>query len=683
MKTSSIINCLTLVWLAGVLNTAAQVPGIITYQGRVTSHGTNFTGLGQFKFALVRPNLIATTVWSQDGKDTPNTIISVPVTNGLFNVALGDTSIAGMENAIPASVFDNVNIHLRIWFNDGTTGFAQLAPDQRLTAIGYAFRAANVVEAAIAGPQLANQAVGPSQLADGAVTTPKLADSAVTTSKLADGAVTAEKIPANSISGQKIMQNSLSSEDIADTLRLRDLQVESAGGLDRVQLTEISDSGVLYMNHGSIGRFLEASGTTDGGFLRLYDALGGLGLAQTTVELGSSSVGGYGRFLQNNESTGVIIQGQSGATPGGAILMYREAGLGLTLQGSTSAGQGSLLTMYNGLGDVTLTLDGDASGRGSAAAFYNGTGGQTVVIDGQSTAGGGEVSVRGLNGAETLQLLGSTSAGQGSLFTMYNGVGSTTVSLDADASGRGSSLSLLNGTNDTTVLISANSGGAGLIQLRNNQGFNRAELDGQGASGGGELVLRDENGTTTVFIEGAEGVGNGGQISLYKGTGGNPSIVLDADFNGEGRISTQVLEITGGSDLSENFDIQSADAKPGMIVSIDPRHPGELHVSSRAYDRTVAGVMSGAGGVKPGMLMGQRNTKADGKHPVALTGRVYCLVDASAGAIEPGDLITTSETPGHGMKVNDHARAQGAIIGKAMTGLASGKGLVLVLVSLQ
>lgn len=120
-----------------------------------------------------------------------------------------------------------------------------------------------------------------------------------------------------------------------------------------------------------------------------------------------------------------------------------------------------------------------------------------------------------------------------------------------------------------------------------------------------------------------------------------------------------------------------------MIVSIDPTHPGELSVSARAYDRTVAGVVSGAGGVKPGMLMGQRSSKADGKHPVALTGRVYCFVDASLGAIEPGDLITTSDTPGHGIKVNDHARAQGAIIGKAMTGLVSGKGLVLVLVSLQ
>jgi hypothetical protein len=35
------------------------------------------------------------------------------------------------------------------------------------------------------------------------------------------------------------------------------------------------------------------------------------------------------------------------------------------------------------------------------------------------------------------------------------------------------------------------------------------------------------------------------------------------------------------------------------------------------------------------------------------------------------------------MKVTDHGKAQGAILGKAMTTLDSGRGLVLVLVTLQ
>ena len=68
---------------------------------------------------------------------------------------------------------------------------------------------------------------------------------------------------------------------------------------------------------------------------------------------------------------------------------------------------------------------------------------------------------------------------------------------------------------------------------------------------------------------------------------------------------------------------------------------------------------------------------------MALTGRVYVKVDATHGAIEPGDLLTTSPTPGHAMKATDWDQAHGTILGKAMTGLDSGTGLVLVLVSLQ
>lgn len=68
---------------------------------------------------------------------------------------------------------------------------------------------------------------------------------------------------------------------------------------------------------------------------------------------------------------------------------------------------------------------------------------------------------------------------------------------------------------------------------------------------------------------------------------------------------------------------------------------------------------------------------------VALTGRVYVHADASFGANKPGDLLTTSATPGHARKVTDHARAQGAVLGKAMSTLDEGTGFVLVLVTLQ
>jgi hypothetical protein len=167
----------------------------------------------------------------------------------------------------------------------------------------------------------------------------------------------------------------------------------------------------------------------------------------------------------------------------------------------------------------------------------------------------------------------------------------------------------------------------------------------------------------------------------YLGTG-----CCAGDFHGPvsvlGKTTTQVLEITGGSDLAEPFSMAEEAIEPGMVVTIDPAHPGQLRRANHTYDRTVAGIVSGANGLKPGLTMTSQ-AGAHGSRPVALTGRVYVFADATRDPIQPGDLLTTADSPGHAMKVTDYARAQGAILGKAMSALPAGRGLVLVLVSLQ
>jgi hypothetical protein len=103
---------------------------------------------------------------------------------------------------------------------------------------------------------------------------------------------------------------------------------------------------------------------------------------------------------------------------------------------------------------------------------------------------------------------------------------------------------------------------------------------------------------------------------------------------------------------------------------------------SQSYDRKVAGVVSGAGAFRPGLILDQRNSEIP-RTPIALIGKVYCKGDADLEAIAVGDLLTTSATPGHAMKASDPTRAFGAVIGKAMSPLSQGKGLVAVLIALQ
>jgi hypothetical protein len=164
----------------------------------------------------------------------------------------------------------------------------------------------------------------------------------------------------------------------------------------------------------------------------------------------------------------------------------------------------------------------------------------------------------------------------------------------------------------------------------------------------------------------------------------NPGLAVVGTAQISGMLTVKAVQITG-ADFSEKFEVRETKGlrKPGMVVAIDPQNPGKLVLSTTAYNRRVAGILSGAGGINPGMLMGQPGTLADGDHPVALSGRVYVWADASKGPIVPGDLLTTSNVPGHAMKVTNYSKAQGATIGKAMTELRQGRGLVLTLVTLQ
>ena len=127
-------------------------------------------------------------------------------------------------------------------------------------------------------------------------------------------------------------------------------------------------------------------------------------------------------------------------------------------------------------------------------------------------------------------------------------------------------------------------------------------------------------------------------------TGGKNAVEPLLDVHG--RTRTDILEIDGGADIAEPFDVSGSVAvRPGMVVAIDPREVGKLRIADTAYDETVAGIISGANGIRSGMVLRQEGSVADGKHLVALTGRVWCHCDADAnGPIQAGNMLTTSTT---------------------------------------
>jgi len=181
------------------------------------------------------------------------------------------------------------------------------------------------------------------------------------------------------------------------------------------------------------------------------------------------------------------------------------------------------------------------------------------------------------------------------------------------------------------------------------------------------LAARNEGSGTAIYAES----GTDGYAAIFAG-----NVQVRSRTTGE-----TIIELGEGLDYAEGFDVSDkTKIEPGTVLIIDPDNPGKLAISSEPYDHKVAGIVAGASGLGSGLRLGLDQFDYD----VALAGRVYCNVDATYGQVSPGDLLTTSPIPGYAMVVRDYAKAQGAILGKAMEQLPQGeKGQILVLVTLQ
>lgn len=135
-----------------------------------------------------------------------------------------------------------------------------------------------------------------------------------------------------------------------------------------------------------------------------------------------------------------------------------------------------------------------------------------------------------------------------------------------------------------------------------------------------------------------------------------------------------------GADCAERFDTDDPDVEPGTVMVLGDE--GHVRVSDAPYDPRVAGVVSGAGPYRPAVVLDCDDDRGP-TATIALMGKVACKVDATAGPVAVGDLLTTAERPGFAMRAVDRERAFGAVLGKALRPLDTGQGLVPVLVTLQ
>lgn len=206
-------------------------------------------------------------------------------------------------------------------------------------------------------------------------------------------------------------------------------------------------------------------------------------------------------------------------------------------------------------------------------------------------------------------------------------------------------------------------GVAGICETGNGNGVYGRSKDANGVVGS----------SSSDVHAGVAGVNdNSAGVGIY-GKGGRVAGLFEGDVEVTGDI--RLLH----ADCAEDFDIEEG-VEPGMVMVLGEE--GVLRQSHQAYDKRVAGVISGAGGYKPGIVLDKQQSRSNRK-PLALLGKVFCKVDAQFGAIEVGDLLTTSSTPGHAMRADDPMKAFGAVIGKALRSLKEGQELIPILIALQ
>lgn len=470
----------------------------------------------------------------------------------------------------------------------------------------------------------------------------------------------------------------------------------SAGTLPSARLSgsyssalTFSNIGNTYFGNGANLTGLNASNISTGTIAdaRLPSNIARLNTAQTftaaqTIDFGGTALtlndtvaGGISMVLNNAGGTALDINNNAAGLVGYGLAVdvtgtSTKYGALLNIAGDTGIGYGVFQTnnTVNGRG-YYVSMTGTGTTYGAYITTSNPTGYGGYFTNTASSGINYGVYARS-NSPDGYAVYGLHDASSGTTPAVYGrsdstAIGATAVMGEINTTSGGALSSAVRGQHNGT-----GGGGIGVHGSHNGSGWGV-----YGVSTGGYGVYG--NSTDGIGVRGYSLNSYGGYFDT--GVAGGAALYV------VGTASVGVITIRGGADLAEHFEVVNdvEEVKEGMVVMIDPEHTGGVKLAVGAYNKCVAGVVSGANDLKAGMILGEFEGAHEAK-PIALTGRVWTYADATHAAIEPGDLLTTSDTPGHAMVATDPARSHGAIIGKAMSRLEKGeKGLVLVLVNLQ
>ena len=614
---------------SGATATATVNGGAVT-SITVNNPGSGYTSSPTVTIAPPPANITYTTYWSNDGTSVngsePAAAVVVGVSNGLFTVVLGDTTLANMQ-AIPAAVFTTQpDLQLRIWFSDGVNGFAALSPVQNLTPAPYAVKANSASN--LLGSLPAGQLSG------------TIAATLLPGIVLTNGAANVTLTGTFSGNGAGVTNISVSS-------------VGPAGTFSLILIPLLSFAPGITLNVGPNPYSVVAVDVNGDGKLDLISANAGADTLTVLTNNGNAVFGSNATLSVGSEPFSVVAADVNGdGKPDLICANYNSSTLTvLTNNGSGGFGFSATLALPAGSGPYYVTaadINGDGKPDLIASDTFAPTGALTVFTNNGSGVFGSNATL--IVGSEPNQVVVADVNGDGKPDLICANFASSTLTVLTN-NGHG-----VFGFNATLSV----SGGPVSVVATNIKGGGKPDL----------ICANSAGNTLTVLTNNGSGVFG---FNATLNVGNRPQSVVAADVNGDGILDlisanagastlTEVEVLTNQQALAVNIPVVgngsglmnlNASQLTSGTVSL-ARLPSTV-VTNTESNVTLNGTFSGNGsGLSPlnanvALLgAGQTFTGADTFYtPFTMNMGTYGTVTFEGDFSVPGMVVSGGSTPGH------------------------------------